>query len=77
MQVLKLAHKTIAEKPRYVKDKMLTNDCIFYGLCIAVTPVGQTDQTTIIEAGVPGREEEESRSRLATANNLVDDLKGY
>jgi len=42
-----------------------------------VTPVGQTHQTTIIKAWIPGREEEESRSRLATANNLVDDLRGY
>jgi len=42
-----------------------------------VTPVGQTHQKTIIKAWIPGREEEESRSRLATANNLVDDLRGY
>lgn len=42
-----------------------------------VTPVGQTHQITIIEAGIPGREEKVSRSRLATANKLVDDLKGY
>ena len=39
--------------------------------------MGQTHQTTIIKAGIPGREEKESLSRLATANNLVDDLKGY